>query len=274
MRQPFLSGERIMAQFCTLCSSSSGNSSYIGYSGGGILVDAGLNAKQLCLAMDRTGVDPNSIKAIFITHEHTDHISALRVFASKFSVPVYATEGTLNALIKIGCVNGKFKADVIDENGIDINGMYVKPFKTSHDSAQSCGYTVYMPYGHKLAVATDTGYVTDEMKSSLVGCDLVLLESNHDLNMLKTGPYPYYLKQRILSKKGHLSNDDCAEFAKYLVHNGTKRIVLGHLSRENNDPVLAFETTNNALGAAGLLENEDYQLYAAPASNSERMFKL
>lgn len=224
--------------------------------------------------MNRMNIEPNSIKAIFVTHEHTDHIGALRVFASKFSVPVYATEGTLNALAKSGCINGKFKAEIINNNGTEINGMLVKPFKTSHDSAQSCGYTVNMPYGEKLAVATDTGCITDEMRSALAGCDLVLLESNHDRTMLKNGGYPYYLKQRILSDIGHLSNDDCAEFAKYLVHNGTKRIVLGHLSRENNDPALAFETTNNALGAAGLLENEDYQLYVAPVLNSERMFRL
>lgn len=263
-----------MSRFCTLCSSSSGNSAYIGYSAGGILIDAGTNTKQLCLAMQRMNIDPQSIRAIFITHEHADHIGALRVFASRYAVPVYATEGTLEALIKINCVTDKVNADIIPADGIDISGMLVKSFKTSHDSAQSCGYTVQMPDERKISVATDTGYITDETRAALTGSDLVLLESNHDVQMLKNGPYPYYLKQRILSDRGHLSNTDCASFAGELINTGTTRLVLGHLSRENNIPSVAFETTNNALGAMGAVEGKDYQLYVAPPSGSQQMFLL
>lgn len=263
-----------MSRFCTLCSSSSGNSAYIGYSAGGILIDAGTNTKQLCLAMQRMNIEPESIRAIFITHEHADHISALRVFASRYKVPVYATEGTLKALINMNCITAKVNADIIPADGIDISGMIVKSFKTSHDSAQSCGYTVQMPDERKISVATDTGYITDETRAAVTGSDLVLLESNHDVQMLKSGPYPYYLKQRILSDRGHLSNADCAAFAEELINTGTTRLVLGHLSKENNIPAVAYETTNNELGAMGAVEGKDYQLYVAPPSGSQQMFLL
>ena len=263
-----------MSKFCTLCSSSSGNSAYIGYSAGGVLIDAGTNTKQLCLAMQRMSIDPNSVRAVFITHEHADHISALRVFASRFSVPVYATEGTLNALISMNCVTDKVSAFVIPPEGVEVAGMLVKSFRTSHDSAESCGYSVFMPDERKISVATDTGYITDETRAAVTGSDLVLLESNHDVQMLKNGPYPYCLKQRILSDRGHLSNQDCAQFAMELVNTGTARLVLGHLSRENNEPSVAFETTNNALGSMGAVSGRDYQLYVAPPSNSQQMFLL
>lgn len=260
-----------MARFCTLCSSSSGNSTYIGCSGGGILIDAGTNAKQLTLAMERVGLEPCSINAIFITHEHSDHIGALRVFASRHNIPVYASKGTLNALERAGHLKGVEKAFVMPENGEEVRGMEVKSFRTSHDSAESCGYTVTLPDERRISVVTDTGIITQDIMDKVTGSDLILLESNHDKKMLDAGPYPYYLKQRILSDKGHLSNEDCAKAACHFINTGTTRIVLGHLSRENNTSEIAFDKTNISLGEMGAVDGIDYLLNVAPSGVGERM---
>lgn len=263
-----------MARFCTLCSSSSGNSTYIGYAGGGILIDAGTNAKRLTAALDAIGVEPQSLQAIFITHEHADHIGALRVFASRYHLPVYATKGTLSELEKNGDLRGVEKAFVMPENGVEAGGMEIHSFRTSHDCAESCGYTVLLPDERRISVMTDTGVMTEEARRSVTGSDLILLESNYDTAMLNAGPYPYYLKQRILSARGHLSNDDCAKAACELVNSGTTHIVLGHLSRENNTPGAAYRGTQTALGEMGAMEGLDYLLQVAPPELGERMVIL
>lgn len=260
-----------MARFCTLCSSSSGNSTYIGTNNGGILIDAGTNAKRITMALANISVDPCSIKAIFVTHEHTDHISAIRVFASKYRIPVYATEGTLYALSEQGVLNGKFDTYAMPYTSVEIGGMEIRNFRTSHDSTESCGYTVMTSDERKISVVTDTGIITDETLKAVTGSDLILLESNHDLHMLDNGPYSYSLKQRVRSATGHLSNDDCAAVACRFVNTGTTRLVLGHLSKENNTPELAFNTTNSALAAMGAVQGIDYDLRVAPPSLGERL---
>lgn len=258
-----------MARFCSLFSSSSGNCTYIGSSDGGVLVDAGVNAKQITLKLDCIGVSPADISAIFITHEHSDHIGALRVFASKHHIPVYTKAGTLAALERSGIANGSFDISVIPENGIECGGQFVMPFATSHDSAESCGYVVTTSDDRKIAVATDTGIVTDSTKKAVDGCDLILAESNHDIGMLRNGSYPYMLKRRILSDVGHLSNAACSEFVTELVKNGTTRIILGHLSKENNIPELAFQTSKAALDCAGAVQFRDYILKVAGSPEPE-----
>jgi len=260
-----------MARFCTLCSSSSGNSTYIGCNSGGILVDAGTNAKQLTLAMERVGLEPDCIKGIFVTHEHADHIGALRVFASRYHIPVYASAGTLASLERSGHLKGDFNSFVIPENGVAVGDLEVKGFHTSHDSAESMGFSVSLPGERRVSVVTDTGIITQETLGAVEGSDLILLESNHDKRMLETGPYPYYLKQRIISDRGHLSNEACAEAAKYFINTGTTRIVLGHLSRENNTSEKAFDVTNEALGCMGAVEGLDYLLNVAPPGVGEKL---
>lgn len=263
-----------MSRFCTLCSSSSGNSTYIGHTGGGILIDAGTNAKQLTLALEKISVDPASIHGIFVTHEHTDHIGALRVFASRYNIPVYASGGTLRALEKAGHLRGEFAIHEMTGKGTEVCGMNITDIVTSHDSAESRGYTVEMPDERKISVITDTGIITQDIIDKATGSDLILLESNHDKEMLNNGPYPYHLKQRILSDKGHLSNEDCATAARHFVNTGTSRLVLGHLSRENNTATAAFNATNNALGKMGAIQGMDYILQVAPACVGERMVIL
>lgn len=258
-----------MARFCSLFSSSSGNCTYIGSSEGGVLIDAGVSAKQINLKLDCIGVSPSDIGAIFVTHEHSDHVSGLRVFASRHGIPVYASAGTLAALEKSGVCNGKFSASVIPDEGIECAGQFIKAFATSHDSAQSCGFVVSTSDDRRIAVATDTGIVTDTIREAVDGCDLILAESNHDIGMLRNGAYPYMLKRRILSDVGHLSNLACSQLVTDLVKNGTTRLVLGHLSKENNIPDLAFQTSKAALDCAGAVQFRDYILKVAGGSEAE-----
>lgn len=252
-----------MAKFCSLYSSSSGNSTYIGTSQGGILIDVGVSAKKAADALKNIDVDPNSIAAIFVTHEHNDHINGVRVFAERHGTKVYASNGTLAGMEDAGAITGKMRADIIPYEGMEAGGIYIRPFKTPHDSRESTGFSIVTPDGKRLAVATDIGEVTDSIMDAIYGCDLVLLESNHDVGMLKNGPYPFFLKERILSRFGHLSNESCAETAVKLMESGTTRFVLGHLSKENNIPALAFETTRAAMKMAGAVENIDYLLSVA-----------
>lgn len=258
-----------MARFSSLFSSSSGNCTFIGSAKGGVLVDAGVSAKQINLKLDCIGVSPADIGAIFVTHEHSDHVRGLRVFASKNNIPVYATDGTIEALKKSGVANGSFEIFPIERDGVECHDQLIVPFRTSHDSAESCGYIVTTSDDRRIAVATDTGIITDEMKATIMGCDLVLAESNHDVGMLRNGKYPYLLKRRILSDVGHLSNIDCSKFITELVKNGTTRIVLGHLSKENNIPELAYQTSKSALDCAGAVQFKDYILKVAGGTEAE-----
>lgn len=264
-----------MARFCSLFSSSAGNSTLIGSGSTSILIDAGVSAKRLKTALLDREVDPEDISAIFITHEHSDHISGLRVLASSHHIPVYATEGTLSYLEENGTINGKFPFEVIPKNGVVIGDLTVTPFATSHDCRESCGYSVTLPDGQRAAVATDTGKITEEIRRSLLGCSLVMLESNHDVGMLKNGPYPYILKRRILSDVGHLSNEVCAEMASELIAKGTTRLFLGHLSQDNNFPDLAYQTSLSVITQnTGAVCGRDYILEVNKRENDGGMIRF
>lgn len=258
-----------MAKFLSLFSGSSGNSTYIGDGDSGILIDAGRTAKQLADALQAREIDPAGIGALFITHEHVDHGQGIRVFASKYNVPVYATEGTIKGLWQKGYVNEKTALHVM-ENEVQIGSLTVSAFATSHDTYEPCGFTVRTGDERKATVCTDTGILTEESKQALKGSDLVLLESNHELNMLLNGPYPYPLKMRVSGAKGHLSNDDCARELVKLVESGTTRLFLGHLSRENNTPEIAHQTASAALQIAGMREGFDYTLGVCAPANTKK----
>ena len=260
-----------MIKFCPLFSSSSGNSVYIGENNNGILIDVGRSAKQTREMLCKIGVEENAIKAVFLTHEHSDHIQGLSVFLKRNNIPVYASAGTLLSLRQKGVLTECHKDFTLDDSGFEINGMFINPFKTSHDCADGRGYTVTGSDGvSKVAVATDTGIVTPEIINKIKGCNLVYIESNHDVNMLKNGDYHFELKKRILSDKGHLSNDACAEVLRALVNKGTTQFVLAHLSEENNTPHLAYDTSINALLEMGALVNRDFQLRVAEPENQNK----
>ncbi|NLP48909.1 MAG: MBL fold metallo-hydrolase [Clostridiales bacterium] len=252
-----------MARFCPLYSSSRGNCTYIGGASGAILIDVGVSAKKVEEALRGIDVDINSIGAIFVTHEHTDHIQGLRVFASRHKIDVYASPGTLEALESKQVLNGAFEAKAINSDRVEVCGMSVSSFPTNHDAVESVGYRVLTPDERTISITTDTGMVSPENLEGMLGSDLVMLESNHDINMLMCGPYPYVVKRRVLSELGHLSNEACAATALTLLENGTTRFVLGHLSQNNNLPALALETTRSLFEQEGAKEGEDYLLQVA-----------
>ncbi len=257
-----------MARYCPLFSGSSGNCTYLGTADGGILVDAGVSAKRITTALADRGIDPESLGGIFITHEHSDHISGLKVFLKHHPMPVYATQGTMDALLEKGVLPESATARVIDGT-VTVGDMTVAAFATPHDSRESCGYCITFPDERTAAIATDIGHLTSTVTEAITGCDLVHIESNHDVRMLENGPYPYYLKERILSRIGHLSNERCAELLPQLLENGTTRFFLSHLSRENNTPLLALTTSQMALKGTGALENRDYLLAVAAQECAE-----
>lgn len=260
-------GIHSMARLIPLFSGSSGNSYYIGTKEAGILIDAGRSAKQMTEMMKNCGIDPLAVHGIFVTHEHTDHVNGLRVFASKYNTPVFASAGTLAALQDMGIINGKYPTYLM-ESGIQLAGMEISNFHTSHDCAEGCGYKVRTSDGKYLALATDLGYVSDEVQESVIGCDFTIIESNHDVGMLKTGSYPYPLKRRILSDFGHLSNECCADLLPKLYKSGTKRIMLAHLSSENNTPDIAYQTSLCSMTMNGYVKDVDFTLAVAPKANT------
>ena len=247
-----------MARIYPLFSSSSGNSIFVGGKNGGVLIDDGVSYKRLCAAMQRCGLEMDAIKAVFITHDHSDHIGGLKTFSSKHNVPVYALPMTAEKLIKSEIV---LSVTPLCET-VFVEGMEVSFFRTPHDTDESCGYRIKTADGKVCAVCTDLGHITDEVDNGIFGCDLVMIEANYDVNMLKNGPYPFYLKTRISSERGHLSNDDCARQIERLIENGTMRFVLGHLSQHNNTPEKAESTIESYL--KGYKRNCDYILNVAP----------
>lgn len=251
-----------MARFYPLFSSSSGNCHFIGSPSGGILIDAGASCKKTVAALRQNGIMPEAVRAVFITHDHSDHINGLKVFLKCFNVPVYASAGTVGFLESGGYLpEGAFAHDI--GSGAEVGGFFVTSFKTPHDAVDSVGYKIHTPDGKTCCVCTDLGTVTKEVHGELLGSDLVLLESNYDESMLRNGGYPFYLKKRISSENGHLSNADSSREVRILIENGTRRIILGHLSRENNTPRIAENTLLRTLGA-DFVRNRDYMLMIAP----------
>ena len=257
-------------RLCPLFSGSSGNCIYIEFSeNNAVLVDVGRSNKQLENSFRVNNINSENIKAIFITHEHVDHVAGLRVFIKKHNVKVYGSEGTLCALKEKGIISEKDSFEVLKKAEKDLELFSVKPFSISHDCKEGFGYSFILKNGKKISVCTDLGYVSDEIKSDLKHSDIVVVESNHDSMMLQNGPYPYYLKRRILSEFGHLSNDSCGEFLPYLVNSGTKNIVLSQLSAHNNLPELAFQTSVNYLEREGMTCGKDFCLSIAPRENNK-----
>ena len=229
--------------FCSLYSGSSGNSIFIGSEKTKILVDAGLTGKSIISAMENIGENPGELNGIVVTHEHSDHVKGAGILSRKFDLPIYANEKTWAAMERN---LGKIKEHNIKivEKNFTIRDLEITSFRVPHDAVACRGYTICHG-GKKISIATDMGVFTEEIRSNILESDLVLLESNHDVEMLKFGPYPYDLKRRVLSEVGHLSNVDAGKAALEILKYGKKKIVLGHLSGTNNIPELAFKTVEN-----------------------------
>lgn len=260
-----------MAKIVPLFSSSKGNSYYIRGNGSAILVDAGRNLKQIETAMALNDLSMREVGAILITHEHSDHISALKVLLKKYDIPVYATRGTLDYLTCHDKVPASARLRVMDDTAA-VGDFQIERVGISHDAAEPCGYHIITPDDRRVSIVTDTGYLTDQACAAISRSDLAVVESNHDVGMLKGGMYPYVLKARILSDKGHLSNTSCAQALPGFVAAGLTRIILGHLSQENNTPHLALTEATDALKRAGMRADSDYIIdVAAVESNRKSM---
>ena len=244
-------------RYCTLYSGSGGNAAYLETPTARILIDAGKCARTLLASLKEICVDVDTLDAIFITHEHNDHIAALEVLAKKHPIPVHMLYKSAlryrdtqpEALC--ACLRIKEKAPFT----VQVGEVTVTAFETPHDSRASVGYRFEFPDGERMiriGYATDVGHVSEPVRAGLAGCEAVVIESNHDSDMLMDGPYPYDLKLRIRGKRGHLSNRDCAAFATRLATNGMKRLLLAHLSETNNLPDLALAEVKAALAGTGV----------------------
>lgn len=231
-------------RLASIASGSSGNCIYVGSDTTHILVDVGISGKKTKEGLEKLGVKAEELDGIFITHEHADHISGLGVMARKYGIPIYGTRGTLQAVRSadfIGAVDEGLFQEIEEDTKITVKDLVLNPMRTSHDAAQPVAYRI--SHGKKkIGIITDLGCYNDYTVECLRGMNALLLEANHDVNMLQVGPYPYYLKKRILGDRGHLSNELSGQLLSRLLNDDMQAIVLGHLSKENNLPELAYET--------------------------------
>lgn len=250
-------------EVCTLASSSSGNSLLVRSGAYSVLIDAGVSARRITSALRQLGVDPAELSGVLVTHAHTDHTAGLGTLLKQLRLPVYATAPTLDRLgEKLEALAG-LELEVTPQVGFYLGPMWVQAFPTPHDCPGSVGYTICCD-GAKLALATDLGHVTQPVWQGVQGADMLVAETNHDEEWVRTGPYPYHLKRRILGDYGHLSNEAGADLVGRAVERGTRTVVLAHLSQENNTPAKARETVCVHLRAMGVDPERDLALSVAP----------
>jgi len=233
-------------RFCVLGSGSKGNSTYISAGDTAILIDAGFSGVEVQRRLDAIGVDFSTISAIFLTHEHHDHIKGAPILSRRGKVPVFANPATYAAAAKE--LNNLYQYNEFDTGvSFQFRDLKIHPFSVSHDTADPVGFTI-SDGRDTMGYCTDTGIITRLMHHRLANCRALILESNHDPEILKNGPYPLFLKQRVRSKKGHLANSDAAAFIRDLLHDDLRHVILAHISETNNCPKLAYETAIRMLG--------------------------
>ena len=246
--------------FCPLFSGSSGNAVYVSSGEVRLLVDAGVSGQRTKQALQSIGVMPEQLTAILVTHEHADHTMGVGVLSRRYNLPVYATSDTWCAMMpRLGAIEARNVREFQSGSDFYIGDMGVVPFPIPHDAADPVGFS-FEARGIKVSVATDLGFIREDWLSCVEGSDILLLEANHDVDMLKAGPYPYDLKHRILSRKGHLSNEDAGRAAVKLISRGVRHFMLGHLSAENNFPELALQTVCGALRDEGAAPGQDVRV--------------
>ena len=231
-------------QLASIASGSSGNCIYVGSDNTSILVDAGISNKRIEQGLHEVGIKGSELDGIVITHEHSDHVKGLGVLARKQGIPIYGTQETFDEIVKtrsLGEIPKELLHPIQPDDNFWIGDLEMRPFKIDHDAANPVAYRIQHE-DHSVAVATDMGHFDQYIIDQLQGLDVLLLEANHDVRMLESGPYPYYLKQRILSDHGHLSNDNAGKLLNHILHDRLKQVILGHLSRENNYEELAYQT--------------------------------
>lgn len=261
-------------KYCSIGSGSSGNCHYVGYKDTNILIDAGLSGKRITKSLDEINIDADKLNGIFITHEHSDHIKGVGVLSRKYDLPIFVNYKTWNAIKeKIGKVKEENIKIFENDKKYAIGDMEIKPFSITHDAVDPVGFKMF-DGKESISVATDIGHISDNIRNNLIGSKLVVLESNYDKEMLLMGSYTYTLKKRVMSDIGHLSNEDAAKFTVDLIKNGTENILLAHLSRENNFPALAFETSNHILTENGMRIGKDANVEVLMRDDRSKLFNL
>lgn len=250
-----------MALFTTLYSGSSGNCGLVLCGRSYLLIDMGKSCRTTLAALRKLGLAVSDCAGILVTHEHSDHVAGLDTFLKKYPLPVYACADTLDMLESRGTLPPAVEGIAVDGQTLEVGAFRVTAFPTSHD-VPCCGYRILTPDGRRMAIATDLGILTPVAADHMAGCDLVALEANYDAFSLHGGPYPYYLKKRIASDRGHLDNKACAAAILDLIQDGCKKFALCHLSQTNNSPELALTTVYNVLLAAGIQPGRDVIIQA------------
>ena len=264
-----------MITFCSLFSGSTGNSSYLSTDQGAILIDSGLSAKQILQGIEHAKLSSKNIQAILVTHEHSDHIRSVGILSRKLNIPVMASEGTWDGMNRtVGEIANSNRVIIRANERFFQSGMEVLPFAIPHDANEPLAFR--FDIGNRgITIATDIGHYTNKMHNIIQGSEIVLLESNHDPELLNANTkYPAYLKKRILGRKGHLCNEDCANASVKLVQSGTKHLLLGHLSAQNNHPELAHATTADTLESMGIVVNQDVSLHVASPVTCTHVYRL
>jgi len=262
--------------FCSLASGSSGNCQYIASDTTGILLDAGLSGKYIASGLNHIHANLEHLKALFITHEHGDHVKSAGILMRKFGVHLYLTQKTYERIeSKLGKYDPEHIHIIEKEKDITIGDIIVHPFPISHDAVDAVAYS-FKHEAVKVSVVTDLGHVPIDLLTKIVDSNLLMIESNHDVDMLNAGRYPYVLKRRILSNKGHISNVTAGEaiVRALTVSQSLGHVVLGHLSQDNNTPEVAFETVKSILEENGLVVGEDISLDLAYRDRVGKLYRI
>lgn len=252
-------------QIYTIASGSGGNCTLVKDGDTAVLIDAGISTKRIVAALKALDMFPEQLSGILITHEHGDHVYGLNTFIKHYDIPIFAPRTVANHLRWSIAGVEDYLTELLPGQDYDIHGLSVLPFHTPHDTPESVGYR--LTGSGVFGFCTDFGHVTDEILEGLRGVDAAVIESNHDIEMLKNGTYPFHLKRRILSDNGHLSNDACGLLATELYRHGTRKMILGHLSRENNLPSIARKSVLGVLSAEGVDIENELVLEVAPENN-------
>lgn len=263
-------------RLCPIASGSSGNCTYIEAGNKKFLIDIGISGKKVIAGLEQIQVDPASINGIFITHEHSDHIKGIGVFSRKYEVPIYTTQKTWDKLMDenmIGKIKEENKRIIEKEVYLEQEELKIMPYSIHHDAVDPVGY-IFEYQGKKITLTTDCGMIDEVILNHMKGSDGILLEFNHDIRMLEAGGYPFYLKKRILSDQGHLNNEDAAKALVALYHEGLKWVVLGHLSKDNNVPDLAYLTAQMALEENHIKVGEDLEVFVAKRETLSKIFSV
>ncbi|MBQ7775706.1 MAG: MBL fold metallo-hydrolase [Lachnospiraceae bacterium] len=264
-------------RLCSIASGSSGNCIYVGSDATHLLVDVGISGKKTETGLNSLGISPRDLDGILVTHEHADHIAGIGVMVRKYEIPIYATAGTIEAIkacSSVGHIDDDLFIEVQSDKKLTIKDMVINPMRISHDAAEPVAYR--LSYGtKKVAICTDLGVFNDYTVECLKGMDALLIEANHDVNMLQVGPYPYHLKQRILGDRGHLSNENSGRLLSRILHDRLNTIILGHLSKDNNLPELAYEAVRMEITLGdNPYKAEDFDIQVAKRSEVSPVIQI